>query len=325
MGLGRQGILLVIGALAALAAFAWSYAPTLASLVQLWLREPDYSHGFFVVPVALYFAWFRRASRPEVVLQLSLPSALLLSAAVGLRFLGARWNMLPLDAWSILAWAAGVAYICGGWPMLRWASPSIGFLWFMMPLPYRIEQALSLPLQSIATRLSCWTLQLLGQPAIAEGHVILLGNERLEIAQACSGLRILLGTVALGVVFAILTRHRWWDRLVLVACAIPVAVIANMARIVATGLTKTHAPGSWLANWSHDAGGHLMTAFSVLLFALCAWYLKQLFYDADELGAKSLLSSYEGLRPLATGGQTPWPRTDSVGRSVNSVKEAKKR
>lgn len=274
---GRNQTVLVVCALAVAGAFAWSYAPTMRSLWETWQSEPDYSHGIFVVPVAIAFLWFRRGERPDLAPRLSpIPGAALVFAAA-LRFLGNRWNFEALDHWSLIAWATGAAWLAGGWPMFRWCLPSIGFLFFMMPLPFRIEQSLSLPLQTIATQASCWTLQSLGQCALAEGHTILMDGQRLEIEQACSGLRIVFGTLAMSVAYAILTQRDWRERMLIVACALPVALAANVFRIVVTGFVKENYPGSPLADWSHSAGGHLMTGVAVALFAMISWYLGRLF------------------------------------------------
>ena len=82
----------------------------------------------------------------------------------------------------------------------------------MIPLPFGIETALSHPLQRIATKLSCFALQVLGQPAFAEGNVILLGDQPLEIEQACSGLRLFMSMIAVAYAYAVLVRRTWWER-----------------------------------------------------------------------------------------------------------------
>lgn len=274
---GRQQVGLIVCAPCAAAIFLWSYAPTLRSLWQIWQSEPDYSHGILVVPIAASFLWFRRFERPEIVARLSWPAILLLAGTALLRFFGRRWNFEFLDCWSLIAWTSGAIWLTGGKAMLHWCLPSIGFLFFMMPLPFRIEQSMSMPLQTVATHASCWMLQSLGQCALAEGNTILLGSERLEIEQACAGLRVLFGSLAMAVAYAVLAPHSWWERALIILCAIPVALLANVARIVSTGLAKQHAPGGWVANWSHDFGGHLMTAVAVVLFAVITWYWNRLF------------------------------------------------
>src|SRR4029434_1076694 len=93
--------------------------------------------------------------------------------------------------------------------LLVWCLPSIGFLWFMVPLPFGWETMASLPLQKIATKLSCYALQLLGQPAFAEGNVILLGEHQLEVAQACSGLRLFISVLAVAYGYVAPLRRGW--------------------------------------------------------------------------------------------------------------------
>ena len=183
----------------------------LAGLVHAWNSEPDYSHGFFVAPLAILFLWARREQFPGDGRRQSWTSVAglgLIAASVAVRAIGAHFYLDALDGWSILPWVAGVVLLLAGWKVFWWSLPSIAFLWFMVPLPFRVERWLSLPLQGAATKLSCWILQALGQPALAEGHTIILGDNQLEVEQACSGLRIFVGIVALAFVYAILMRRQ---------------------------------------------------------------------------------------------------------------------
>ena len=132
----------------------------------------------------------------------------------------------------------------------------------MVPLPFRVERWLSLPLQGVATNLSCWILQALGQPALAEGHVIVLGNYRLEVEQACSGLRIFVGILALAFAYVIVVRRAWWEKALLLASAIPIALLANAARIVVTGLLYQYVSGEAAKKFAHDAAGWVMILFA---------------------------------------------------------------
>lgn len=287
MGVGRHYSLALVCACGVFVAFAWAYSSTFASLWRVWSTESDYSHGFFVVPLALYFAWFRRSMRPPLRVQFSWAATALLALSVAMRVLGQRWNFAAFDYWSLLPWASALVLSLGGAAALRWWWPSIFFLLFMMPLPYRAEHALSMPLQTVATGLSCWIFQVLGHCALAEGHTILLGDQRLEIEQACSGLRMVFSAAAMGVAYAVLSHRRWWERLLLVACTFPIAVLANAARIVSTGLAREFWPGSWLADLSHDGGGYLMIVFAFVLFLTAHWYLNALIYPpaSDEFEA----------------------------------------
>ncbi len=290
-------------------AFVWAYWPTLARLVDTWNREPDYSHGFFVVPLAIYFLWARRDRFPgrsaaEKGESLHLPHAqegtIAFSAAgpawlgLGLialcfcaRVFSARYYLEAIDGWSIMLWVAGMAWLLWGWRVMWWSLPSIAFLWFMVPLPFRLERALSLPLQSAATKLSCWILQALGQPALAEGHVIVLGDNRLEVEQACSGLRIFVGILALAFAYVIVMRRTWWEKGLLLVSAIPIALLANASRIVATGLLYQYVSGEAAKEFTHAAAGWVMILFAAGLFALVLWYLCRLVREVElvEVGA----------------------------------------
>ena len=132
----------------------------------------------------------------------------------------------------------------------------------MVPLPFRVEHALSRPLQQSATSISCWTLQSLGVPAIAEGNAILLDDSRMEIEQACSGLRIFVGIVALAFAYVMVVRRPWWEKTLLLAHSVPVALVANATRIVVTGLLNRWISGEAGHKFNHDAAGWVMIPYA---------------------------------------------------------------
>ena len=186
-------------------------------------------------------------------------------------------------------WVAGAVALLGGWPLMRFSAPSIAFLFFMVPLPYRMSHWLSGPLQRAATLISCWVLQALGQPALAEGNTILLGEHHLEVEEACSGLRIFMGILAIAFAYVIATRRRWWEQLLILASAFPVALIANSARIVVTGLLYQHVSGEAGKEFSHDVSGWIMIPFAAALFAIVVWYLGRLLPEVETLDVEDLM------------------------------------
>jgi exosortase len=256
--------------------FGWAYWPTLVGLVTAWNNQPDYAHGFLVVPVAILFLWARRESFPGISPNLSWLGLSLIAVSIVLRVFGVKYYISAVDGWTILFWVAGVVWLLGGAKVLRWSLPSILFLLFMVPLPFRLEHALSRPLQIVATRASCWCLQCLGQSALAEGNVILLGDMRLEVERACSGLRIFVGIVALAFAYLILVRCAWWEKLLLLANIVPVALAANITRIVATGLLFQWIPGANVHAMIHQYAGYLMIPYAACLFAIALWYIGNL-------------------------------------------------
>lgn len=176
-----------------------------------------------------------------------------------------------------------------GWRVLWWSGPAIAFLIFMVPLPYRVETGLSYPLQRIATYLSVYSLQMLGQPAVAEGNTILLDELRLEVEQACSGLRIFIGIIALAFADIIAFRHTWWERALILASVVPIALLVNAGRIVVTGLLLQQFTGDDARHWVHDASGWMMIPAAALLFVLLFWYLRLLFQPVRQVDVKSII------------------------------------
>jgi exosortase len=275
----------IIGLL--LIGFVWTYWPTLVELKQIWDREPDYSHGYMVAPLAGIFLWLNRSSIPE--LRPAWSGLVVIAASIVMRVLGARLAIDSMDGYSILVWAAGTAMLIGGVPLLKWSAPAIGFLFFMVPLPFRVEMSLSQQLQTVATKTSCFVLQLMGQPAFAENQTILLGDQQLRVEQACSGLRIFFGTFALAFAYIMFIRRELWEVVILLLSAAPIALIVNSMRIVATGLLYQYYSGEAARRFSHDIAGWIMIPLAALLFGALTIYLNRLVRKIDPLELSELV------------------------------------
>lgn len=290
----RWSLGLACGVLAAVA--LWAYWPSLVELVATWNREPDYSHGYFVVPLAAYFLWHRRSGFPGIAGRLSWGGLLLICFSVAVNVAGALWYMEPLHAWSIPFWIAGACWFFGGWRLLRWSLPAIVFLGFMIPLPYGVEKLLTVPLQRTATQLSCWLLQSLGQPAVAEGNVILIRDARLSVAEACSGLRIFVSIIALAFAFSVLTQKPWWMKASLFLAVLPVTLVANSVRIAATAFLQVYVSDEAAHRFTHDVAGWLMIVFAAALLGAMLWYVSRLFFQVETVSTRELLA-HEGAAP----------------------------
>jgi exosortase len=177
---------------------------------------------------------------------------------------------------------AGVAVLAGGWPALRWSWPALVFLVFMVPLPYRVEHALGAPLQRVATVASNYTLQTIGLPAVAEGNVILIGDARIGVVDACNGLGMLFMFLAFTVGTALVLERGLVEKLFIVISAVPIAVAANVMRITLTGLLQVTAGGRVADAVYHDLAGWLMMPLALAALWVETALISRLFVEVTE-------------------------------------------
>lgn len=246
-------------------ALGWSYAPSFASLASRWSRDPNYSFGFLVIPIALAIAWQRRDQLDPARMRPRWWGFLPLAGVLSLRVLLYEWNEQYIETATIPLVVAGLALALGGWHLLKVVLPAVVFLFFMLPLPPSINTFLANPLQRLATIGSVTVLQVMGLPVLAEGNVITIGSEPLEVAQACNGLSMLLSFVTLIAAMVILIPRPLWERLVLLASAIPIALVTNIIRIVVTACCYHQFGHEAGEKVSHDAAGLAMPVIALVL------------------------------------------------------------
>lgn len=220
------------------------------------------------MPIALWIGWNRRAKLPLDKIKPFFPAIVPIVALFAVRYVFFERNELWLETVSLLPMIASIVLLIGGWRLFYWSWPSLLFLMFMFPLPTRINGVLSAQLQSLATIASCWTLQLLGRPAINEGNVIYVGPDTLEVARACNGLSMLLTFVALIVAVALLIDRPFWQRIVLLFSSIPIALVSNIIRITVTALCYPIFGQAIVEKYAHDVAGWLMMPLALVFVAI---------------------------------------------------------
>ena len=287
----RNALAIAGGLTLVLIATHWA---TFGRMVERWTQDPQYSHGFVVPIFALVVLWFRREMLRGAEWKPAWLGLALLVIGMMVRIIAVESDIEPLDALSLLPTVFGMVLLVGGWSVLSWSWPALAFLAFMMPLPFTIEVALAVPLRRIATGMSTYALQTLGCPAMAEGNIIFIDDIRLGVEEACSGLGMLMTFFALATAMAMIINGSWSDRLVLIASAIPIAILANVIRITATGVAY-HLAGkeSSLAHMIyHDLAGWLMMPMALGMMWLELKFLKHLFVE-ETAAAPLPMSSYQ--------------------------------
>ncbi|MCS7466781.1 exosortase/archaeosortase family protein [Stieleria sp. ICT_E10.1] len=269
--------------------FLYSYWPTIRWMADSWINEPDYSHGWAVPVLAGMICYYRAESFPGASKRSSWAGLSLIMVAIFMRLVSRFTYTDFLDGWSILPMVAGAVWCLLGFAAMRWALPAIGFLFFAIPMPYQAESMLSWQLQGVATDLSTVFLRIFGQPAVAEGHVVWVGNERLSIEQACSGLRIFVGMGAFAVFWASANTRAWSDKIVILVAAIPAAIFVNSARIVLIGFGYQLFDDASARRWIHDLSGIAMIFASFGIMWLVSVYWQKLYAPVKKLTAKEIL------------------------------------
>jgi len=244
-------------------------------LHAFWSRDADYSAGQLVPLVSLYLCWRERAFlRSRSIRPSLLWGAALLLLAEGLRLGAVYYGFGSIERITVVVSIAGVVLLAAGWEVfwrLRWV---LLFLVLMFPLPGRVHEAVALPLQQLATTLAAFLLELCGFFVVREGHVLRLDADTIVgVTEACSGLRMLTAFLFVSAVLAFLIRRPRWQKALLIASGIPIAVLSNGLRSAATGVFVYYSHNPELSDRFHDLAGLAMMPIAIALSVVLLKFL----------------------------------------------------
>jgi exosortase len=221
-----------------------------------------------ILPIALYFAWERW---PRLVAEPRRPAwigLVFLIGGLGLLLAGFWGSELFLSRVALLPVIAGIILFLFGSRHLRILAFPLGFLILMIPIPAIIFNQIAFPLQLLASRLGEWAIATAGIPVVREGNVLNLPHQSLEVAEACSGIRSLVSLVTLGTVYAYFVDSRMWVRCLIVLSAVPVAIVANGARVAGTGMASQWIGPEAAQGFLHEFSGWLVFLFAFAMILL---------------------------------------------------------
>ena len=310
----RQSLMTVWALAAATLLFSLAYAPNFRDLYSVWDADPNYSHGKLVIPIALFILW-RRLSEPAAKpFPIAVPAPwwgwVFLTAILAVRAIAYEYYFRWVETATLVPAIACLTWTFGSWPLLRRVWPAIIFLMFLFPLPPAVNDFIALPLQRIAATGSCFLLQLSGLWAIQDGNVIHLstphGPMPLDVALACNGLRMLMTMAATITATIILIPLPTWKRITLLASTVPIAMLSNIIRIVATGWCYYKITGPTAKEWAHDLSGWLMMPLALLLvwleLQLLSWLVpEKTVADVDDQKRVIPLINEKALRVKPSG------------------------
>ena len=245
--------------------------------VLVWSTDENYSHGFLVPLISLYFAneAARRGRSP-------IRSGAWLGLGPDRAGAGdqAGDDRHPVPGRQRLRPAPGPGrHLRARWPgsaALRRYWFAFFFLVFMVPLPVALYSMIANPLQLLVSQVATSMLNVIGIPALCEGNMITLpGDNQLFVAEACSGMRQLTGFLALTTAWAYLSARPAWNRALLVASSIPIAMTANVVRVTLTGVITYCFDPKYASGAFHTVEGLAMMGLGLLMLATFSWTLDQ--------------------------------------------------
>jgi len=250
------GILLVV-----------AYFPILVKLVNQWSTDDDVSHGFFVPIVAAYIAWTRRDALLRIEWKPAWWGIGLLVWAALQAYLGMLGAELFLQRSAFLISLLGLLLVLGGTALIRELLFPLLLLPFMIPIPTVIYNHITFPLQLFASTVAEKSLELLNVPVIRDGNILELASQKLSVAEACSGIRSLLSLSFLSLVYAYFFDRKVWMRWVLLIATVPIAILANSARVTLTGLFSEIDP-SLAEGFFHEAEGWVIFVVALVMMVV---------------------------------------------------------
>lgn len=237
-------------------------------LVYDWYTLPDFSHGFLVPIFAGYLIWDKRKTLEATPVRQSWRGIPLIVFAIVLLILGVYGVELFTTRMSFIFLMGGLIWTFFGSRMLRELRFPLLVLILAIPIPAIIFNHITFPLQLLASRIASDILPMLGVPVLQEGNVIQLPVMKLEVAEACSGIRSLMSLFALAVFYGYFLERTTKRRVILALASIPIAVAANVVRIVGTGLCVQYWDPDKALGFFHEFSGWVMFVIS-----LCCLYL----------------------------------------------------
>jgi exosortase len=283
----QQTPLMVLGGLVALLVAA--YWDMFALTSAAWSGDGLYSHGWIVPLIAAGLLWLRwEPFQENVPANERWMGLAILAFGLLTRLFAAKFSFIPIDRLSFLPSVFGAFLLVGGIAAIRWAWPGLIFLIFMFPWPTLAEVAILGLLQKFATYSSTFVLQTLGVAAFRTGNLITIPGmgQPLNVAEACSGLRMATIFLALAVAMVFIIERPWWDKFVILLSAIPIALIVNIVRITVTGLLKMWVgQNNYTVNKiCHDWAGYLiMMPLALLLLWIELQILERVTIPVDTL------------------------------------------
>ena len=254
-------LLLVLGLAAAIAAFL----PGVTFMVSRWEALEEYSYGYLIPAVSAFLIWQKSQTLRTLPLAGSWTGMVLVTVAIALGIVGQLSAIRLFSQYGFLVALLGLSVCFLGWRGTRVIGAPLAILFFMVPLPQFVLRELSQQLQLVSSEIGVAMIRAFGISVFLEGNVIDLGGYKLQIVEACSGLRYLFPLLVLGSLAAYFFQGAWWKRVLIVVSTVPLTILINSLRIAIIGWTVEHWGSAMAEGLLHDFEGWFMFMICVAL------------------------------------------------------------
>jgi exosortase D (VPLPA-CTERM-specific) len=252
------------------------FAGVLNGLFDVWSLQPEYSHGFLIPLISLFLIWRERAVLVRTPFTGSWFGVGLVVLGVSLWAMGELSTIWVIDQYAFLVVLYGLVWALAGGRIFRRLWMPLLILWFMIPLPAFFAGGLSLRLQLLSSLVGTALIRLAGISVYLDGNVIDLGTYKLQVAEACSGLRYLFPLMTLAFIVAYLFRGPAWKRVLLFLASIPIAILMNSLRIGVIGITVEYWGVRMAEGVLHEFEGWVVFMASMLVLLVIAAVLARI-------------------------------------------------
>ena len=292
LGLHNWVKMLIVGVV-----FWYLFRNEIDSVVRRWVTDSSWSHGFLIPFFSLYFL---NQHKKDILNVESRPNYLglffLICAVIFYIFNAVSPSGYAyFRSMSMIGALIAVVLLLGGWRLLRYTWLAILFLVFAIPLPDRFYRGVTRPMREWAAWVASNFLNVVdGMQASAYGvliDVIYKGRqvEPLNVADACSGMRLLTAFLALGVAMAYLHDRPIWQRIILLASTVPIAILCNIVRVTVTGFIYVLVDPEYTKGIYHDGLGLAMLPLAFILYWFLAWFMSELFVEEAQIERKDVV------------------------------------
>ena len=267
------------------------YRYVIDGLTTIWRTNGDWSHGFIIPLFSFYYLYMRRDRMPLGVPDRSYAGRAAGAAIILMSFAVYAYATFVnpieyLKSLSLVGTIMGVVLMTCGWPIARWSWFAVAFLLFALPLPQTLYVQMTMPLRFIAAYVSSALLNLTPDMAQAQGAIVeYIYKSRqgtLDIEQACSGIRLMMTMMALGVAMAFVSERPVWQRLTMTLCCVPIAIFCNIVRVTTTGFLVVFGKDELARGFWHTMLGMSMLFIAFGLYGAISYVLNNLVVDSGE-------------------------------------------